>query len=147
MPPFQQVSSGGSSALLELPRSTVSAVIVKWKATQVHRTGPPSAEVCNNRLSTVPTLTTEFQTVSGSNVNTSTVRLELHEMGFHGRAAAHKPKIPTRNAKHWLEWCKAHCHWGNGTTFSGVMNHASPSGCLDKSLFGGFQENATRPNA
>ena len=50
----------------------------------------------------VATLSTEFQTASGSNVNTRTVR-----QGFHGRAAAHKPKITISNAKHRLEWCKA----------------------------------------
>ena len=32
-------------------------------------------------------------------------------MGFHGRAATNKPKITIHNAKGWLEWCKAHCHW------------------------------------
>ena len=32
-------------------------------------------------------------------------------MGFHGRAAAHKPKITMRNAKCWLEWCKARRHF------------------------------------
>ena len=64
-----------------------------------------------NRLSTVATLTTEFQTDSGSNVSTSTVRQELHEMGFHGRAAAHKSKITMCNAKRRLEWCKVHRHW------------------------------------
>jgi hypothetical protein len=32
-------------------------------------------------------------------------------MGFHGRAAAHKPKITMRNAKRQLEKCKAFCHW------------------------------------
>ena len=32
-------------------------------------------------------------------------------MGFHGRAAAHKPKITIRNAKRRLEWCKARHHW------------------------------------
>ena len=32
-------------------------------------------------------------------------------MGFHGRAAAHNPKITMRNAKCRLEWCKAHHHW------------------------------------
>jgi hypothetical protein len=31
-------------------------------------------------------------------------------MGFHGRAAAHKPKI-MRNSKRYLEWCNAHRHW------------------------------------
>ena len=31
-------------------------------------------------------------------------------MGFHGRAAAHKPKITMYTAKHWLEWCKVFRH-------------------------------------
>jgi hypothetical protein len=44
----------------------------------------------------VGTLTTEFQTASGSKISTQTVRWELHEMGFRGRAA-----------KRRLEWCKA----------------------------------------
>ena len=66
---------------------------------------------CKNRLSSVATLTNEFQTASGSNVSTRTVHWDLHEMGFHGRAAAHKPKIIMCNAKHRLEWCKAPCHW------------------------------------
>uniref|UniRef100_UPI00358F9E42 uncharacterized protein isoform X2 n=1 Tax=Myxine glutinosa TaxID=7769 RepID=UPI00358F9E42 len=98
------------SALLELPRSTVGAVIVKWKrhgaTTAQPRSGRPHKLTerdrrvlkrvsRKNRLSTVATLTTEFQTASGSNVSTKTVRRELHEMGFHGRAAAHKPmKLP-----------------------------------------------------
>jgi hypothetical protein len=56
-----------------------------------------------NNLSLIATLTTEFQTVSGSNINTITVHQELHELGFYGRAAAHKPKI-MHNAKRRLEW-------------------------------------------
>jgi hypothetical protein len=64
-----------------------------------------------NRLFSVATVTTEFQTASGNNVRTRTVNQEFHEMGFHGRAAAHKPKITMCNAKRWLEWCKAHRHW------------------------------------
>ena len=55
-------------------------------------------------------LTTEFQTISGSNVSTITVRRELCELGFHGRAAAHKPKITMRNVNLQLEWCKASRH-------------------------------------
>ena len=86
------------SALLELPRSTVSAVIVKWKrlgATiaqsqrgRMHKLTERDCRVLKhvaqkNRL-LVATLTTEFQTDFGNNVSTSTVRRELHEMGFHG---------------------------------------------------------------
>jgi transposase len=110
------------SALLELPRSTVSAVIVKWKrlgATAAQpRSGRPHKPterdhhvqkhvVCKKCLSSVTTLTTEFQTSSGSNISTITVRRELYEMGFHARAAANKPKITMCNAKCRLEWCKA----------------------------------------
>ena len=58
--------------------------------------------------SSVATLTTKFQTVTGSNISTKTVRQELHEIGFHGRAAEHKNKITMRNAKRRLEWSKAH---------------------------------------
>ncbi|XP_030630734.1 cadherin-related family member 1 [Chanos chanos] len=43
--------------------------------------------------------------------STRTVRRELHEMSFHGQAAAHKPNITICNAKRWLEWCKASSHW------------------------------------
>jgi hypothetical protein len=64
-----------------------------------------------NSLSSVAALTTEFQIAPGSNVSITTVHRELHEMGFHGRASAHKPKITMRNAKRWLEWCKARHHW------------------------------------
>ena len=67
-----------------------------------------------NCLSSVATLTTKFQTASGSKVSTRTVRRKLHEMGFRGRAATQKPKITKRNAKRRLEWCKARCYWTLG---------------------------------
>ena len=63
-----------------------------------------------NHLSSVATLTTEFQTASGNN-STITVCWELHEMVFHGQAAEHKPKITMRNAKRRLKWCNARRHW------------------------------------
>ncbi|WP_423784273.1 hypothetical protein, partial [Francisella tularensis] len=64
-----------------------------------------------NRLSSVATLTVEFQTSSRSNISTRTVCRELHEMGFHGRADTHKPKLTLCNAKCRLEWSKARRHW------------------------------------
>jgi hypothetical protein len=42
---------------------------------------------------------------------TTAQELELHEMGVHGRAATHMPKITMRNAKSQLEWYKACRHW------------------------------------
>jgi transposase len=145
-------------ALLKLPRSTVSAVVVKWKRLGATTAQPQSGRphkltemdrqvlMCiawKNCLSSVATLTTKFQTASGSNAITITVRRELHEMGF-------KPKIPMRNAMCQLEWCKAHLQglWSSGNAFSGTMNHASPSGRpTDVSGFGSYKENATCLNA
>ena len=104
----------------ELP--TVSAVIVKWKrlgatTAQSWSGRPHKLTECllwvlkrvarKNRLSSVATLTTEIQTASGSNVSTITVRRGLHELGFYGRAAAHRPMYTMHNAKRRLEWCKA----------------------------------------
>ena len=102
------------SALLELLCSTANAVIVKWKrlcsttaqlqSGRPHKPTERDSRVLKriarkNRLSSVASHTTEFQTDSGSNVSTSAVSQELREMGFHGQAAARKPKITMRNAK------------------------------------------------
>ena len=77
--------------------------------------GQPIAEVARkNRLSFVATLPTEFQTGTGSNISSRTVCRKLHEMGFPGQAAAHKPKMTMCNSKHRLAWCKAHRHWTLG---------------------------------
>jgi hypothetical protein len=58
-------------------------------------------------------------------------------MGFHGRAAAHKLKI-TMPSVGWSGVKLAVIGlWSSGNTFSGVMNHASPSGSpMGKSGFG-----------
>jgi hypothetical protein len=73
---------------------------------------------------------------------------ELHEIGFHGRAAAHKTKIAMPS----VGWCGVKLSaiglWSSGNAFSGVMNDPSPSSSLtDESGFGGCQENTTCPNA
>uniref|UniRef100_A0A8C7PIY6 Potassium channel voltage dependent KCNQ C-terminal domain-containing protein n=1 Tax=Oncorhynchus mykiss TaxID=8022 RepID=A0A8C7PIY6_ONCMY len=98
--------------------NTGLAVIVKWKrlgATTAqpqggrpHKLTEQDCQVlkrvaCKNRLSSVATLTTKFQTASGSITSTRTVRRELNEMGFRGREAAYKPKITMRDAKRRLE--------------------------------------------
>jgi hypothetical protein len=100
MPPFQNCQV---SALL-----TVSAVTVMWKRLGATKAQPQSGRphkltewdsqvlkhlMGKNRLSSVATLTTEFQIAYESNVRTRTVRRELHEMGFQGRAATSKPQI------------------------------------------------------
>ena len=84
-----------------------------------------------NLLSSIATLTTEFQTASGSDVSTITVRRELHEMGFHGQAATHNPEIAMPS----VSWRGVKLTdiglWSSGNMFSRVMNHTSPSGSPD----------------
>ena len=82
MPPFQQVSLSNFCPVRaapvnckccycegEMSRSNTS------RLSQAHRTGPQGAETRKNRLSSVATLTIEFQTASGSNVSTIIVKL------------------------------------------------------------------------
>nr|XP_046271983.1 aminoacyl tRNA synthase complex-interacting multifunctional protein 1-like [Scatophagus argus] len=96
------------SALLNLPRSTVSTVILKWKrggiTTALPRSGRPhklkeqdrqvlekiALESC---LPSVEALTTELQTASGAKVSSKTVRRELHEMGFRGRVSTYNKSV------------------------------------------------------
>jgi hypothetical protein len=98
-----------------------------------------------NGLSSVAALTIEFQTVSGSNVSTITVRRELREMSF---VAEQLPKSLTSPCAmpsvSWSYVKLAAIELRSSNAFSVVMNHASPSGSLtDKSGFGECQEKAT----
>ncbi|GFX99732.1 HTH_Tnp_Tc3_2 domain-containing protein [Trichonephila clavipes] len=67
--------------------------------------------VKQNRKSSLMEISQEFQSSSGISVSSRTVRRELKTLGFHGRAAAYKPNITPQNAKHRLQWCRAHRHW------------------------------------
>jgi hypothetical protein len=114
------------ATLLKLPRSVVGDVIVKWKhegtttmkprlsrlhlmtdrdcralKKVVHETCQPSSE----------TIICEFRSATNCPASTMTVCRELRGMGFHGRAAAHKPNILPVNIKCRLKWCKDRCHW------------------------------------
>ena len=71
-------------------------------------------------------------------------------MGFHGRAAAYKPKINMGNVKRRLEWCKTHSHWTLEQWIRILWSNESSSPSSNPthySGFGGCQENATCPNA
>ncbi|CAI9535629.1 unnamed protein product, partial [Staurois parvus] len=67
----------------------------------VHRSRQLSAE----------SIAKDLQTPCGLKISTTTVHRELHGMGFHGQAAASKPYITKCNAKRWMPWYKARCHW------------------------------------
>ncbi|GFX58096.1 QLQ domain-containing protein [Trichonephila clavipes] len=64
-----------------------------------------------NRKSSLVEIFQEFQSSSEISVSSRTNRRELKNLGFQGRASAHKPNTTPQNAKHRLQWCRAHRHW------------------------------------
>ncbi|CAI9549970.1 unnamed protein product, partial [Staurois parvus] len=109
------------SWLLNIPRSTVSGIITKWKQLGTTATQPRSdrprkmtergqrmlkCTVRRSRQLSAESIAKDLQTSCGLQISTTTVRRELHGMGFHGRAAASKPSITKRNAKRRMQWCK-----------------------------------------
>ncbi|CAI9582999.1 unnamed protein product [Staurois parvus] len=112
------------SLLLNIPKSTVSSIITKWKQLGTTATQPPSGRSCKmaergqrvlkstvrrNRQLSAESIAKDLQTSCGLQIST-TVHKELHGMSFYGQAAASKPYITKSNAKRWMQWCKARCH-------------------------------------
>ncbi|CAI9564104.1 unnamed protein product, partial [Staurois parvus] len=142
--PSQSCDSGGHlgnksirdiSWLLNIPRSTVSGIITKWKQLGTTATQPPSGRprhmtgrgqrmlkrtVRRSRQLSAESIAKDLQTWCGLQMSPTTVRRELHGMGFHGRAAASKPSITKCNAKRRMPWCKARRHW-NLEQWRGVL--------------------------
>jgi transposase len=123
---ISEKSVRGITALLELPRSMVGDVIVKWKregtTTMKPQPGRPrlmtdrdrralKKVICESPQTSSETITREFHSTTNFPASTVTVRRELRGMGFHGQAAVHKPNISPVNAKRRLKWCKERCHW------------------------------------
>jgi transposase len=122
-------SVGDIATLLKFPKSMVGDMIVKWK-----REGTTTMKPCPGRprfmidrdqqalkkvvretlQKSSETITLEFCSATNCPTRTMTVHRELRGMGFHGRAAAHKPNISPVNAKCHLKWCKEQCHWTTG---------------------------------
>ncbi|CAI9591195.1 unnamed protein product [Staurois parvus] len=88
-----------SSWLLNIPQSTVSGIIIKWKQLGTTATQPPSGRpqkmteraqsmlkrtVCRSRQLSAESIAKDLQTSCGLQISTTTVRRELHGMGFHG---------------------------------------------------------------
>jgi transposase len=107
------------ATLLQLSKSVAGDVTVKWKregTTTKPRLGRPHLmtdrdcqalkkavrETCQISSETI---TREFHSAMNCPASTMNVHQELRKMGFHGRAAAHKPNILPMNAKRRLKWC------------------------------------------
>ncbi|CAI9590094.1 unnamed protein product, partial [Staurois parvus] len=93
------------SWLLNIPRSTVSGIITKWKQLGTTATQPPSGRprhmtgrgqrmlkrtVRRSHQLSAESIAKDLQTWCDLQMSPTTVCRELHGMGFHGRAAASK---------------------------------------------------------
>lgn len=140
------------SALLDLPSQL--HMLLLWSGSALeqqqlsHKSWVLKHVLRKHRLSSIASFTTEFQTASGSSISTQTAHRELHEMSFHGWAAAPKPHITMCNASTGAVYSTLQLDSGAVETRSfGVMNQASVSGSLmGESGFGGWQENANYGN-
>jgi transposase len=107
------------ATLFKLPKSTVGDVIVKWKhegtTTTKPRLGRPHLMIDRGRRTLKKlvheTRQTSSETIARESTVLQIVHRELRGMGYHGRAAAHKPIISPVNTKHCLKWCKERRHW------------------------------------
>ncbi|CAI9581781.1 unnamed protein product [Staurois parvus] len=104
------------SLLLNIPQSTVSDIITKWKqlgttTTTQPRNGRPRKMTEHGQRMLMCTvrsrshqlsaelISKDLQTSCGLQISTTTVHRKLYGMGFHGRAAASKSYIIKCNAK------------------------------------------------
>ncbi|CAI9548453.1 unnamed protein product, partial [Staurois parvus] len=114
------------SLLLNIPRSTVSGIITKWKQLGTTAAQPRSGRphkmtergkrmlkrtMHGRRLLSAESIAKYLQTSCILQISTKTVCRELQGMGFHGRAATSNPYITKCNAKRWMQWCKAQSPW------------------------------------
>ncbi|CAI9622794.1 unnamed protein product, partial [Staurois parvus] len=114
------------SLLLNIPWSTFSGIINRWKQLGTTATQPRSGRPCKmteqgqcmlkctvrrSRQLSAESIAKDLQTLCGLQISTTTMHRELHGMGFHDRASASKPYITKCNAKRRLQWCKAHHRW------------------------------------
>ncbi|CAI9591148.1 unnamed protein product, partial [Staurois parvus] len=79
------------SLLLNIPQSTVSGIITKWKQLGTTATQPQSEwgqrmlkrTVRRSHQLSAESIAKELQTLCGLQISTTTVHRELHGMGFH----------------------------------------------------------------
>ncbi|CAI9576149.1 unnamed protein product, partial [Staurois parvus] len=81
------------SLLLNIPQSAVSGITTKWKQLGTTANQPKSERgqhmlkctVCRSRQLSAEAINKELQTSCGLQISTTTMRRELHGMGFHGQ--------------------------------------------------------------
>lgn len=114
------------SKTLDIPRSTVNDVIVKWKKDGLTSSSPRPGRppimndrdqwhlnrlIRDDRQQSVEDLTKKFKEMGLKSVSTATIRRNLYELGYHGRAGVRKPFVSEQNRLKRLSWCKERKNW------------------------------------
>ncbi|CAI9550120.1 unnamed protein product, partial [Staurois parvus] len=129
------------SLLLNIPQSTVSGIITKWKQLRTTATEPRSGRPCKmtewgqhmlkcsvhrSRQMSAESIAKDLQTLCGLQISRTTVCRELHAMGFFGRVPESKPYITKLHSYIVAHSGVKHATTGlqsNEDVFSGVINH------------------------
>ncbi|KAJ8887194.1 hypothetical protein PR048_013409 [Dryococelus australis] len=97
------------------PKSTVEFVVRRWKfdghCANAARSRTLKLVIVKNRVQPMATIRQEFRAATGVSVSIGTLRTEAHQLGYFGRAAAHKPHIKTINKARRLRWCLDRRNW------------------------------------
>jgi hypothetical protein len=123
------------ATLLKLAKSTIGVVIVKWKHEGTTTIKPRRGRLrlmTNRDCRAFKKVDRETHQTSSETITCESAVLwivqparghrGLRGMGFHRRAAAHKPNILPVNATHHLKWCEEQHNWTTGNVWFGVMN-------------------------
>jgi len=114
------------SRILDIPRTTVNDVIRKWekegRTSPAPRSGrPPLLDehdqrqlvrlVKEDRQQSLAQITENFNNLGLKNVSEVTIRRNLYELGYHGRAGVRKPLVSEVNRNRRNIWCRGRRFW------------------------------------
>ena len=114
------------STSLGVPKSTVADTIKRFRLTRTAtpdtRPGRPRIlndrdrralmrNVIRSRTSTLGMLTVHTISPDGQRISPSTIRRELHGLGYYARYARNVPRITRKQARERMKWCKEKLVW------------------------------------
>ena len=114
------IKSGQIAELLEMPRSTISTVLTKWKVFGCSTTGKPkprSPKLYDRALRKLGRLINEDRRLNlatlaaAFHVHRNTMRKYIHRLGFGNRIAPRKPYLSVTHRKKRLDFARKYSHW------------------------------------
>jgi len=114
------------SRILNIPRTTINDVIRKWEEDGLTSPAPRSGRppilddrdqrhlarlIKTDRQQSVEQLTENFNELGLKTVSAATIRRNLYELGYHGRAGVRKPFVSEVNRGKRHVWCRERRNW------------------------------------